>query len=291
MSVAIVTDSLADLPPSLAQEMGIRVVPLNVHFGTESYRDGVDISADEFYARLPQSTPLPKTSAPSTGDFVEAYREGLKKAEAVVSIHASTKLSGTYNSAMMAKQHVVDEWKARGKDGKTPPDIRVVDTAWVSMGEGMMAVVAARAAKAGAGADEVEKAVQDVRSRTRCAILVDTLDYLVKGGRIGKAQGFVGSLLKLKPLLEIREGEVHPLERVRTYAKAYERLHELAARNAPMESVAVVYSTTPQEAKDLLDRLKGQAQSGCAYIAQIGPVVGTYAGPGCVAVMWVEGKR
>ena len=273
MTVKVITDSTADLPPALAEELGITVVPLNVHFGTEVYRDGVEITADEFYQRLVTESRLPTTSQPTPGDFLSAYDEMGQTTDEIISVHISAKLSGTMNSATQA----LEEYAGSSR-------IEIVDSMQGSMGLGVVAIAAAEAASRGGGLD-------DVVAETRAAIpkvgfmgLVDTLEYLEKGGRIGKAQAFVGSLLRIKPLLTIRDGEAHPLERARTRAKGVDRMCELVQAEMPLKDLAVVYTTTPDEARALAQRLQSFLPQGEVILSQVGPVVGTYLGPGVLGV-------
>ena len=273
MTVKVITDSTADLPPALAEELGITVVPLNVHFGTEVYRDGVEITADEFYRRLVTASRMPTTSQPTPGDFLSAYDEMGQTTDEILSVHISAKLSGTMNSATQAREEYGGESR-----------IEIIDSLQGSMGLGMLAIAAAEAARRGGSLD-------DVVTETRAAIpkvgfmgLVDTLEYLEKGGRIGKAQAFVGSLLRIKPLLTIRDGEAHPLERARTRAKGVDRMCELVQAEMPLKDLAVVYTTTPDEARALAQRLQSYLPQGEVILSQVGPVVGTYLGPGVLGV-------
>lgn len=273
MTVKVITDSTADLPPALAEELGITVVPLNVHFGTEVYRDGVEITADEFYRRLVTASRLPTTSQPTPGDFLSAYDEMGQTTDEILSVHISAKLSGTMNSATQA----LEEYGGACR-------IEIIDSLQGSMGLGMLAIAAAEAARRGDSLD-------DVVTETRAAIpkvgfigLLDTLEYLEKGGRIGKAQAFMGSLLRIKPLLTIRDGEAHPLERARTRAKGVDRMCELVQAEMPLKDLAVVYTTTPDEALALAQRLQSHLPQGEVILSQVGPVVGTYLGPGVLGV-------
>ena len=273
MTVKVITDSTADLPPALAEELGITVVPLNVHFGTEVYRDGVEITADEFYRRLVTASRLPTTSQPTPGDFLSAYDEMGQTTDEILSVHISAKLSGTMNSATQAREEYGGESR-----------IEIIDSLQGSMGLGMLAIAAAEAARRGGSLD-------DVVTETRAALpnvgfigLVDTLEYLEKGGRIGKAQAFMGSLLRIKPLLTIRDGEAHPLERARTRAKGVDRICELVQTEMPLKDLAVVYTTTPDEARALAQRLQSFLPQGEVILSQVGPVVGTYLGPGVLGV-------
>ena len=268
MAVRVVTDSTADLPPALAQELGITVVPLNVHFGADVYRDGVDITADQFYAMLASSPNLPTTSQPSVGDFLETYESLSEESDGIVSIHLSGKLSGTLNSAEQAKQQMQGDTR-----------VETVDSMQASLGLAMVVVAAARAAQSGGDVDDVLRAAKEAIVRAGFFGLLDTLRYLEKGGRIGKAQAFVGSLLQVKPLLTIRDGEAHPLERARNRARGTRRLYEIAREHAPLADLAVAYTTTPDEAHALAERLRPLHPTGDVFVSQVGPVVGTYLGP------------
>ncbi|MEE2881277.1 MAG: DegV family protein [Chloroflexota bacterium] len=273
MAIKIVIDSTADMPSALVQEYGITVVPLNVHFGTEVFRDSIEISPDEFYKRLASSPKLPTTSQPTVGDFLEVYQELSNTTDEIVSIHVSDKLSGTLNSANQAKGQYTG--KAR---------IEIVDSEHVSMGLGMVAIAASKAAQGGASIEDVVKEAKQTISKVQFVGLVDTLEYLEKGGRIGKAQALVGSILRLKPLLTVKNGEVHPLEKIRTRSKGIDRLCDIVKEHAPLESLAVVYTTTPDDAAQLADRLRPLVPSGDIPISQVGPVVGTHAGPGVLGI-------
>ena len=273
MTVRVVTDSTADLPPALAQELGITVVPLNVHFGAEVYRDGVDISPDQFYAMLVSSPNLPTTSQPSVGDFLETYESLREDSDGIVSIHVSGKLSGTLNSAEQARQQLQGDTR-----------VETVDSLQASLGLAMVVIAAARAAQSGGDVDEVLRAAREATVRAGFFGLLDTLRYLEKGGRIGKAQAFVGSLLQVKPLLTIRDGEAHPLERARNRARGTRRLYEIAREHAPLADLAVAYTTTPNEAHYLAERLRPLHPTGDVFVSQLGPVVGTYLGPQVLGV-------
>lgn len=272
MTVRIVTDSTSDLPQEVAEELGITVVPLNVHFDMDTYRDGVDIGADEFYKRLITSSTLPKTSAPAPGIFIDSYQKLAGEAEAIISIHISSKLSGTHEAAQAAQRDLAGECR-----------IEVINSESVSMGLGLLAIAAAKAAKAGATAEEVVKLIQEAIPRVHLVGALDTLEFLAKGGRVGKANAWIGSLLSIKPLISVRDGEVVPLERVRTRSKAIERLHKLLKERLPAKEIGVMYSTDAEEAEKLAEHLGELFPQQPVYLSRFGPVLGTYMGPGCLA--------
>ena len=274
MAVKIVTDSTADLPQDLAQGLDITVVPLNVHFGTEVFKDGVDLSPDEFYQRLIDGPVLPKTSQPSVGDFVQVYEQLAQDADGIVSVHISSKVSGTYNSAVQAK----------GQANVTCP-IEVIDTYQASMGLGKAAMAVARAAQQRASLEEAATVARQAAARSQCFVLLDTLEYLEKGGRIGKARALLGTLLSIKPMIIVRDGEVHELAKERTRRKGIARLRRVAGEFAPIEDLTVVYSTTPDDAHALAQSLKGLLpEDREPRIARFGPVLGTYVGPGALGI-------
>jgi DegV family protein with EDD domain len=270
--VRVVTDSTADLPPDLARALDIVVVPLNVHFGTETYLDGVTITPAQFYERLQRERTLPKTTQPSIGAFLEVYRRYVNH-QGILSLHISSKLSGTYNAAYQASQEVA---------GQCP--IVVVDTLQASMGLGLVVLAAARAVQRGASLEEAAQVARRTAARCHFFGVLDTLEYLEKGGRIGKAAAFLGTVLQVKPILTLKDGEAHPLERVRTRRRARERLVEIARQMAPWAQIAVVYSTTPDEAHALAEDLRPQAPPEGVLVAQLGAVLGTYLGPGALGI-------
>ena len=274
MAVRVVTDSASDLPSDLAESLGITVVPCNVNFGTETFKDGVDISADEFYRRLTEGPTLPTTSQPSIGDFAQVYDELGKDADGIVSVHVSSKLSGTHNSAVQGKAQSAAQCP-----------IEVVDSAQACMGQGMVAMAAARVAAQGAGIGEVAEAARGAVPRSQLYFLVNTLEYLERGGRIGKAKALLGTILKIKPMLTVKDGEVHELGKARTFAKGVARLQEVARGSAPLESLCILHTTTPELAREIAasfnDLLPGDEE---AFISRTGPTVGTYVGPGVIGV-------
>ncbi len=277
MSVRIVTDSTADLPRQLAAELGITVVPAQVVFGTEVFGDGVDLDTDEFYRRLQTSSSLPKTSPAPVATFKEIYLELSHKAEAVVSIHVAAKLSATCDAARIASA-----------DLDIP--VTVIDSQTASMACGLLAMIAAKAAQTGASLKDIEALV---RRAVPCAItfgVFGTLEYLAKGGRIGKAQAFVGNALKIHPILAIRKGDVIPVERVRTRVKAVERMCQRVESLGPLRELAVMRTTDPQEAERLARRLSSTFPLERIHRASIGSTVGAQVGPNALGVALIAQK-
>lgn len=270
MSIAVVTDSTSDLPVDLAAEHGITVVPLNVHIQDDTFLDGETISADEMYARLPDERVIPTTSAPSTGTFIEVFEKLAKTHDEIIALHLSSKLSLTYHSAMNA----VEEMNLSGTR------IEVVDTQQASLAMGWAAVQVAEAAAQGASLDDAVALAKSACDRGMFVGMVDTLKYLVRGGRIGKAQGFVGSLLRVRPFLTIRDGEAHPLERVRNRKKGIARLKSMIMEQAPVEKLAILHATDEDIANEIASEVAEITPGGKPLVAQLGPVVGNYLGPG-----------
>lgn len=273
MAVRVVTDSTCDLPADLAAELGIVVVPLNVYFGEEEFLDGVEITSDEFYERLVASPELPKTSQPRVEAFREAYESTAEETEEIVSIHVSSKLSGTLNSASIAREQVSHALR-----------IEVIDSYNVSVGLGMIAMEAARAANAGASMPEVVRAARSAMDRVWWVAFLDTLQYLHKGGRIGRARSLVGSLLSIKPLLHCEDGEVAPFERIRTRNRVVERLFEVATDDLAVGMVFVAGGVNRDEVEDFRERLEPMMPHTEFHSAQFGPAVGVYTGPTALGV-------
>ncbi len=279
MAVRVVTDSTSDIPPALAQELGISVVPLSVIFGDEVYREGIDINHDLFYEKMLRSKVLPTTSAPSVGDFLEVYERLLETTDEIVSIHISSKLSATYNNACQAAAALAEKG-AR---------IEVIDGLSVSFGLTFMAAAAARAAAGGAGLAEIRKLVEGMIPRIRIVVVLDTLEYVRRGGRIGRARAFLGTVLRVKPILSLRDGEVHPEERVRTKSLALTRLVQMVT-SYNVKEAAIGYSTNAQEADDLRRRLEAELPGVKVVVQRLGPVLGAHTGPGVLGVGVLEGE-
>ena len=273
MAIRIVTDSTADLPPGEAGRLGITVVPLYVRFGDEVYRDRVDISEDEFYARLERDTVHPGTTQPTPEDFAGVYRELAREADGIVSIHISSKLSGTYSSALQAKEIVGDICH-----------IEVIDSLWASMGLGWLAMDAAAAASAGKGMQQIAEEARSMIPRIKYLGMFDTLKYLHLGGRIGKAKCLLGSALNIKPLLTLKGGEFHAVGRARTRSRGIERLFEFARDAKDLSQITIVHSTTPDDAQALVERLSAVFPDIRISISRLGPVLGVHTGPGTMFV-------
>ena len=274
MAVKIVTDSSSDIPAEIVENLDITVVPCNVHFGTQGFKDGVDLQADEFYQRLIEGSDFPKTSQPSPGDLKQAYDDLGAGADGIVSVHVSSKLSATYNSAIQAKGETSAE---------CPVD--VVDSYQACLGLGMVVIAAAEVANRGGTHGEVASAARSAVDRAQLIFLLDTLEYLQKGGRIGKARAMLGSVLRIKPLIILREGVVDQLGRARSVAKGMAKLREVAEGFSPLESVSVPYTTTPDLAQEFADSLSDLLPEGKKpFVARAGPTIGTYAGPGAFGI-------
>ncbi len=275
MAVQVIVDSTADLPAERAQELGIGVVPLMVLFGEQAYRDGIDLGAAEFYAKLSATSTMPTTSAPAPAHFEQAYRDAIKAgATGILEISISSHLSNTYAAARQAADVVTAEMR-------TP--IEVIDSRTVSMGFGLPAEIVAGEARSGASLPELKAHAESLLNRVRLYASLDTLEFLQRGGRIGRAAAIAGTLLSMKPILQVRDGQVLPLERVRTWSKALERIGQLVEQLGPLETLAVVGSDEASR-KPLIDIIR-TSWSGPIETSALGPVVGAHAGPGAAGVI------
>jgi DegV family protein with EDD domain len=275
MAVRIVTDSCSDIPKPLADELGITVIPLTIQWGGQSYRDGIDLTADEFYSRLPAEKQLPSTSQPPPALFQYTYEHLASQGE-VVSVHLSHKFSGTVESARTVAAEVARE------------KITVVDSGSASMGTGLCAIAAARAARSGASREECAAAAESVAQRLRIAVAFETLEYLRRGGRIGRARAFIGGMLRLKPILTVKDGEAFPVTRARSRSKALDALAALVTEHPGVTDVVVLHTTTPDDAQDLVARAKAAAPTATIYEGRFGPVLGVHGGPGMIGVCVVD---
>lgn len=273
MAVRVVTDSSADLPPSLAESHGITVVPTYVIINDQTFKDGVDITADDFYAQLGTMARLPTTAQPSAADFQEVYARCLEQGDQILSVHVSGKLSGTLNSAQQAKA-------ALGDDGS----IEIVDSRLASIPLGLAALDAARAAEAGKDVHEIASELRQSLHLHHGFFALDTLEYLQKGGRIGKAQAFLGSMLSVKPILTLSDGEAHPLERPRNRDRAQRRLIELVRNLGPLRQIAVIHSTSPERSSAVKAELAGILPGDQVIETRFGATLGVYLGPNALGI-------
>lgn len=273
MAVKVVTDSTSDLPAELARKWDITVVPATVQFGQESYRDGVDLKADEFFDKLKASAELPTTSQPSVNEFLDAYRGLMEKGDEVVSIHISERVSGTLDSARQARELIREEG-----------GVEIIDSRHWSVAMALIVVEAAEAAQAGRDFSSVVAVTRDAIARAGLLAIADTLEYAARGGRVGKAQYLLASVLQIKPVLEIKDGELYPVERTRTRRRALQRLVELLEARGPVEKAAIGHAASPEDAALLAQRLKPLVFNPSILTCTIGPVIGTHTGPGAVGV-------
>jgi DegV family protein with EDD domain len=275
-SVRIVTDSASDLPVELCEELDIAVVPLTIRFGDEELVDREQLTTEAFWARLPQAKQLPETAAPSVGAFEETFRRLADEgATGIVCINLSSRLSATLQSAEVA---------AKSLHGEV--DVRVVDSLSASMGIGLLVRHAARRAREGADIDTIVAEVTDRRSRLRLFATLDTLEYLRKGGRIGGAQAFLGSMLSIKPVITVGDGVVEPAGKVRTRSRALRFVVD-KVKESPVEDLCVVHSQAA-DLDEFVEMLRPIVPAGEILVGTIGPVVGVHAGPRVVGAVWIE---
>ena len=279
MTIRIVTDSSADLPADLVQQHGITVLPCYVVVDDQTFKDGVEINADDFYRRLQAEGRTPTTAQPTVADFQEVYRDLAGQGDQVLSIHVSAKLSGTLNSAEQAKASL---------DGA---EIELIDSKLASIPLGLAVLDAAVIASEGGSLQEVAEKVRQGLSLHHGLFALDTLEYLHKGGRIGKARAFMGSVLHVKPILRLQDGEAHPVERPRNRERAMRRLVELASELAPVRRLAVIYSTDADRMATLKQDLTGLLPADQIIEARFGSTLGTYIGPDALGVAITQEPR
>ncbi len=279
MTVRIVTDSSADLPADLVQQHGITVLPCYVLVDDQTFKDGVEIKPDDFYRLLQAEGRFPTTAQPTVADFQEVYRDLAGQGDQVLSIHVSGKLSGTLNSAEQAKASL---------DGE---EIEIVDSQLASIPLGLAVLAAATTAYEGGSLQEVAEKVRQELSLHHGLFALDTLEYLHKGGRIGKARAFMGSVLHVKPILRLQDGEAHPVERPRNRERAMRRLVELASELAPVRRLAVIHSTDPDRMATLKRDLTGLLPADQIIEARFGSTLGTYIGPDALGVAVTQEPR
>ncbi len=280
MTVRVVTDSVADLPAEVARELGITVVPLSLRFGTSVYRDGIDISAEEFYRRLSESKTLPVTSVPAPAAFSDTYDRLAEQADEILVITVSARLSATHDVAVQS----IELMKRKAR-------VKVIDSTWAVMAQGFIVMAAARAAKAGASLDETLKEAERQIARVDFRGAFDSLQYLEKGGRIGKAQALAGSLLRVNPIIGLKNGEVFPMGRERSRNKAMDNLYNFAVNYGSVEALAVEYATGQDDAEQLADRLHARFPEVPIYRSRTSPAIGTHTGPSLLVVSVVGEKQ
>ena len=278
MTVRIVTDSTADLPPAIVDELGITVVPLHVFFGDEAYEDGVTITKDEFYRKLTaHGAATPTTSAPSAGAFAAAYKTASGNADEVVSIHLSSELSATYTSALLGREQ-----------SAMAERIEVVDSGTVSAALGLLVIEAATMARQGASSADVVRAVRDCIPRTWFFGALETLEYLRRGGRIGRAAAFLGSMLQVKPIIGFHDGAVYPIERARGRSRALERVRRLIADYGSMARVAVGHTTDEEGMRAVEGFVREYAPNMPVSRFQCGATIGAYLGPDAFGLALIQ---
>jgi DegV family protein with EDD domain len=278
--VKIITDSTADLSKDLYQKHDIGMVPLTIHLGERTWLDFHDIAPDEYYALLRKSKAFPTTSQPSPQDFIDAFTPFAEKSEPVLSIHISSKLSGTYQSAALARSHFPE---AR---------IEVVDSLQASLGLGMIILLCAEKTSMGASFESVVDFARELAHKVETYFSVDSLEHLRRGGRIGKAQAFLGTLMKIKPLLKLAEGEVQPVEKIRTSERLMSRFVELVEKAAGEGSrlrLSVAESDNGEVMTSLLDRLMKIPGLLLVHQCKLGGVITSHSGPGALGISFVRG--
>jgi DegV family protein with EDD domain len=273
MAVKIITDSLGDIPSEVAKELGITIVPLNVHFGSQTFRDGIDLTAERFYDKLVQSKVFPTTTVPPLSAFVNTFDKLAEEAKEIVVITFSHKLGASYAAALEAKGLM-----------KRKCRVEVIDSGWVAMAQGLIVIAAAKAARGGANIDKVVSLTRRNIPRADVRMVFDTLEYLSRGGRIGKAHTFLSSVLRVNPVLGIKDGEVYPFAREHSRTKAIDYLYHFATSFSRIEGMAVEDATTPGEADELAKRLSAKFPKETIYRTKVSPVVGVHVGPHVLAV-------
>jgi DegV family protein with EDD domain len=275
MMIRVVTDSTADIPEEMAAELDITIVPSYVVFGAETYRDGVELTKEQFYELLVTAREVPKTAAPPPAAYEEVYRQLSAKSDGIISIHLTANLSSLYSVASVAARAISDI------------PIVVIDSEQITMGYGWMAVAAAEAARRGETLERIAALVEEMKGRSRVLAILDTLDFLYRGGRVGWVQTMIGTLMRIKPIIEIWRGEVRLLERARTQVRSLARLVDRIQALGPLERAIVLHANAPDEAERLADQLQAIAPSWKRLVGQAGITVASHAGPGAVAIACV----
>ena len=275
--IALVTDSTCDLPESVVKDKNITVIPLNVHFGEETFLDGIDLQSKEFFEKLSTSEIHPQTSQPSVGRFVETYNDLLKKHDSILSLHISSKLSATYNSALQAQKEIGNE------------NIKVIDSMNGTLGLGAIVHHIADLNQKGESFENLVKEAEKIIPNAIFMGLVPTLEYLAKGGRIGKARAFMGSLLKIKPILSAVDGEIQSVGKARTLIKGMDFIVD-EMKNRKISKLFIVHANHEERANLLKEKTKDIVDPKDVIIAEFGPVVGTHLGPGAFGVGFISSE-
>lgn len=276
MTLRIVADSTADLDEATADALQIAIVPLTVYFGDQAYLDGVELTAAQFFARLPRANPLPRTAAPAPGAFLAVFERLAAEADEILCVTMSAKLSATANAARVARDQFAQ-----------PARIGVVDSRGTTAAAANIAIIAAHAAAGGLNLAEATEIAHAAAERQKILIGLETLEYLERGGRIGRARAFLGGILNVKPLITLRDGEVAPAERVRSRARMEERLYQFAIATPDAELIRIVHAAVPADCERLAGRVRAALPAVPVATGWIGPVVGVYAGPGALGVALV----
>jgi len=276
-TVKLVTDSVSDLPPEVVEDLGITVIPLHVQFSSETFRDRVDLTAEDFYHKLEHSSTLPTTSAPGPGLFAKVFDELAAKHSQILGVFVSRKLSATYDAAVQGVKLM-----------KRKCQVEVVDSTLGIMGQGLLVMEAAKRAISGANLSELIGMISETIPRMHVRVTLDTLKYLAMGGRIGKVQALMGSMLKMNPILGLKDGVAFPFARARSRAKATDWLCEFASKFSKVKAVAIEYGTNAAEAKAFAKRIGSIFPKVPIYLSNVSPVIGTHTGPTILSISVME---
>ena len=279
MKIKVITDSVSDIPKKLVDDLNIRVVPLSVHFGNDVYRDGVDLTSEEFFEKLKNADKLPTTSQVTPGEFIEVFSEELLENEALIVILMSSKMSGTYNAAIKAKEYLEND------------NIYVLDSKAISFGYGMMVIEAARMTLKGKKIEEIVSRVQYMSENMQYFFVVDTLEYLLKGGRLSKTEAVLGKVLNIKPIITIEDGVLKSLGKVRGRKRAIKWIQNwLDESNIDFSTrnIGLFHATSKENLNELRILIEENYDFKEILESEVGTVVGTHSGPGCIAISFVK---
>ena len=270
--IAIVTDSAASVPPELAREVKLEIVPVGVQIDNQFYREGLDITYEQFYARLEERENI-TTSQPSPGDFLDAYNKLVDKAREIISIHITSRQSGTVQVAELIKEHI-------------PIPITVVDSESASMGQGFAALAAAQAALRGQSKEEIMEVIERVKQKTTVFVAVPTLKYLARSGKVSRVQAMVASLLTIKPILGVRNGLVQTVDKKRSFGHALQRMMDLVEERFPTEklTIAVLHSNAPEKAEEFKQKVEERLRCAQVFITEMGASLAVHGGQGMVGI-------